>query len=140
MTPTFCSKVETIFADAMAILYPDMSVYFSNSAVPKDLDEYAVIHIMASEDVIPINLGITAKSRNVGVIQVDVYTPQDTGAGLGSTIANAIGKVFKRQVVAAGTEGQITFKDSSVVDRGEVRGRHKQQMRVPYRYDFSDYP
>lgn len=139
MTPQFASFVEERFSVAMQTQYPGMSFYFSNSKVPTDLDEYAVLHIMSSEDVMPINLGITAKSRNVGLIQVDVFSPKDIGAGRAQNIAYYTGSIFKRQVLQVGTEGLITFKDPSVVDRGEVRGRHKQQMRVPYRYDFQDF-
>jgi len=138
MTPNFFSFVESRFQTFMNAEYPTMNIYFSNSPVPEDVAEYAVISILASEDVLPINLGIESKSRNPGLIQVDVYTPKDTGAGEGQAIAYFASRIFKRQVLAVGVEGTVTFKDPSVQDRGEVRGRHKEQMRCPYRYDFKD--
>lgn len=138
MTPTFLSGVETYFSTYMQANHAGINFYFENSAVPEDLDTYAVLHILPSEDVLPINLGISSKSRNVGLIQVDVYTPKDTGAGVGNSLAAAIGRSFKRKTMNMGTEGFAVFKDPSVQSRGNVRGRHKEQMRCPYRYDFED--
>lgn len=140
MTPTFLSEVEALFSNYMTANQAAIPFYFENSKVPTDLDIYAVLHILPSEDVLPINVGINAKSRNVGLIQVDVYGPKDTGAGATQTLAYQIGKAFKRVNLLVATEGHAVFKDPSVQSRGEVRGRHKEQMRVPYRYDFKDYP
>jgi len=140
MTPTFLSTVEELFTVYMTTNQAGTPFYFTNSDVPEDLEMYAVLHVLASEDVLPINLGVNAKSRNVGLVQIDVYAPKGEGGGPSNTLAYEIGKAFKRLVTPAATEGTITFKDPSVQGRGEVRGRHKEQLRVPYRYDFSDYP
>jgi len=134
------SAVETFFDAYMTTEQAGVPFYFENSKVPTDLEIYAVLHILPSEDVLPINLGITAKSRNVGLIQVDVYGPKDVGAGPTQTLAYQIGRAFKRrQLTITAENGHCVFKDHSVQSRGEVRGRHKEQMRVPYRYDFQDY-
>jgi hypothetical protein len=138
MTPTFFSYVEARFQAFMSAEYPTMKLYYANPPLAEQVGEYAVIHILASEDVLPTNLGIESKSRNVGIVQVDVYTPKDTGAGEGQAIAYYASRIFKRQVLSVDREGVVTFKDPSVMDRGEVHGKHKEQMRCPYRYDFKD--
>lgn len=138
MTPTFNSTVESFFDAYMQANQPSIPFYFTNSDVPEDLGIFVVFHILASEDVLPINLGIDAKSRNPGLIQIDVYAPKGVGGGPSNTLAYNIGRAFKRLVLPVATEGYVTFKDPSVQDRGEIRGRHKEQVRVPYRYDFSD--
>lgn len=138
MTPELKADLETLFTAQMTILYPGMPLLFSNVPVPDTVDVYAVMHVLASEEAFPINLGIESKTRNVGLIQVDVFTPKDQGSGEAHRIAYAAGNIFKRQVRNILTEGTVTLKDPSVTDRGEVRGRHKQMMRIPYRYDFKD--
>lgn len=141
MTPMFMSEVEGLFSAYMSTEHPGVPFYFENSKVPTDLEIYAVLHVLPSEDVLPINLGITSKSRNVGLVQVDVYGPKDVGAGATNTLAYQIGRMFKRrQLTVTADNGHCVFKDPSVQSRGLVRGRHKEQMRVPYRYDFSDHP
>ena len=141
MTPDFLSAVEEFFANYMAANHAGVPFFFENSKASNEQGLHAVIHILPSEDVLPINLGITSKSRNVGLVQVDVYGPKDTGAGPTNTLAYQIGKAFKRQQLTIVAEnGHCVFKDHSVQSRGEVRGKHKEQMRVPYRYDFQDHP
>lgn len=139
MTPNFIRFVETRFQDNFSLLYPAVPISFSNVPVLKKIDTFVSLHVLASEDTMPINIGHEAKSRNVGIIQVDVYTPKDQGAGEAYEIAYASGNIFKRRSISVGTEGLVVFKDPSIQDRGEVRGRHKHMMRVPYRYDFSDF-
>lgn len=139
MTPLFCSHVETLWRDAMVADYPAVPIYFDNSDAPdNDNTTYAVIHIMASEDTMPINLGITAKSRNVGVIQVDAFSPVDIGPGAAHEIAVYAGQLFKRRVDTVASEGTATFKDYSTTSRGQIKGKFKYTMRIPYRYDFEE--
>jgi len=137
MTPDFASYVETLWEAFMLSDYPAVPIYFDNADAPENtVETYAVIHIMASEDVMPINTGINAKSRNVGVIQVDVFSPVDIGPGVAHGIANECGLLFKRRVAAVTNEGTVTFKDHSATSRGQMAGKFKYMMRVPYRYDF----
>lgn len=139
MTPQFIRFVETHFETEFTSLYPGVPIVFPNGPVPKGNSIFVAISIMASEDTFPTNVGINAKSRNVGVIQVDVFAPKDKGAGDAYEMAYACGNIFKRRDFSVGTEGLVVFKDSSIEDRGQIRGRHKHTMRVPYRYDFSDF-
>ena len=140
MTPNFHTEVESFFAAYMAANHAGVPFYFDNSKVPKNQEIYVVFHALPSEDVLPINLGITSKSRNVGLIQVDVFGPKDVGAGSANTLAYNIGRAFKRrQLTIVADNGHLVFKDPSIQPRGPVQGKHKEQMRVPYRYDFQDY-
>lgn len=137
MTPDFASHVETLWQAFMQANHPAVSIFFSNADAPEnDLTNYAVIHIMASEDTVPINTGINAKSRNVGVIQVDSFSPIDVGPGAAHAVADACGLLFKRRVDSVTSEGTVTFKDYSAVSRGQIGGKYKYMMRIPYRYDF----
>ena len=138
MTPEFASYVETLWEAFMQTDYPAVPIFFDNADAPENTaSSYAVIHIMASEDTMPINTGINAKSRNVGVIQVDVFSSVDIGPGEAHGIANECGKLFKRRVAAVMNEGTVTFKDFSAVSRGQMAGKFKYMMRIPYRYDFT---
>jgi hypothetical protein len=139
MTPAFIQFCETRFQTEFSLLNPQMPILYSNVPVPDTVDAFVCLHVMASEDTMPINIGHEAKSRNVGLIQVDVFTPKDEGAGEAYNMAYQAGMIFKRQDLSVGGEGLVVFKDPSIQDRGQVRGRHKHQMRVPYRYDFKDF-
>lgn len=137
MTPEFEEFCQKRFRDAVAIeLGAGFPYYFSNVPVSENIERYAVMHVLASEDALPINLGRKAKARNVGVIQIDVYTPKDTGNREGKEMAWKLAKHFRRLELPVDTEGSVTFRDPTVQDRGEVRNRHKEMVSAPYRYDF----
>jgi hypothetical protein len=139
MTPDFTAAIETYFRDGMQAKYgADLPLYYSNVPVPDHVETFAVIHVLASDNVLPIHLGETARSRNNGIVQIDVYTPKDEGAGDGKRIAHFAAKLFKRVGFNVTSEGFVRFRDPAIQDRGEVRGRHKEMVTISYRYDFND--
>lgn len=138
MTPDFVAAIETRFRDGMVAEYgSDFPLYYSNVPVPEGVEDFAVVHVINDNETRPINLGGEAKSRVVGIVQIDVFTPKDTGAGKGKRIAQVAGRIFHRQKFHVTSEGHVTMGDLYIEDRGEVRGRHKEMCSIPYRYDFS---
>jgi len=137
MTPTFFATLEGDFASIMRSLYPGIPFYFENVEVDSKVPTFVVFHIMASEDALPINFGRNAKSRNVGVLQIDVFTPKGTGAGRGREMAWKVAQRLTRRDISCGEEGLVTTKDAAVQARGFQRGRDKQMASIPYRYDFN---
>ncbi|AWY09163.1 hypothetical protein vBRpoSV10_41 [Ruegeria phage vB_RpoS-V10] len=136
MTPNMISAVEAFALTVMAGPYSSIPCIMSGQAVPEKAKTYVRFWVIPSEDVMPIGLGEDAKSRNVGIVQVDVYGPKDKGAGQTGNIAEYIRKQFHRLPLAVGSEGWVVFKDAGVKDMGDLGEEHRQMMRVPYRYDF----
>jgi hypothetical protein len=135
MTDDFISYCETRFRDYIRAEYPRMEILFSNLDAPSD-ETFVVLHVMVSDLVIPLSLGKAADSRNVGFLQIDIYTKKNIGTGLSRRIAKYAATIFQRHNAIITTEGNATFKDCAIMDRGEVRGRHKREIRVAYSYDF----
>lgn len=136
MTPLMISDVESFWIAQMGTRSPSTVLLFPNDPVPETQGIFAQIHVVPG-DSLPINLGITAKSRNVGIIQIDVYGPKDVGAGGVHNVASLCGLIFRRQTRTISTEGNLVCKDPSVVDTSNIRGRHSFMARIPYRYDFN---
>lgn len=136
MTPLMVSDAQQLFMTRLNVLYPGMPIFFENTDLKDQTGYYAVLHVLAG-DTLPINLGITAKSRNVGLIQIDIVGPLDKGRGEAFRRAHDAGRIFRRQVRTIDVEGQVTYKDPSVTSVGEVRGKHMEMARIPYRYDFT---
>ena len=137
MTPEFRKFCESRFQAAVQAEFGrTLPWFFSNLSVQDTLDQYVVMHVLASEDSRPIRLGREVKERNVGVIQIDFYTPKDTGSRDGAAMAWKLAKHFRQIELSVYEEGNVVFRSPSVRDKGEVRNRHKEQVDVPYRYDF----
>lgn len=136
MTPTMISTCEAFIIDKVRDAYPNVPLVMSGQAVPSKTSVYIRLYVLASDEVLPMSLGIEANSRNVGLIQADVYGPKDRGAGETGDIAFFLAKQFRRKTLFAGEEGTIVFRDAAVKDMGDDEEEHRQSMRVPYRYDF----
>lgn len=136
MTPAMISACETHALNEMASKYPGVPVFMSGQAVPKEVSLYVRFWVIPSEEVMQMSISDDAKSRNVGIVQADVYGPKDKGAGETGNIAFALAQSFRRAPVEVPGEGWIVFKDAGVKDMNEVEESHRQMMRVPYRFDF----
>lgn len=133
MTPNMISVCEVHVAATPGVSVP---IVFPNTDVPDSAKTYVRFFVMASEDTIPLGLGETAKSRNVGLIQATVTGPRGKGAGEVGEIAHALWARFKRATLEVPEEGWITFKDGSVKEVGENNQEYTAIVRVPYYYDF----
>ncbi len=136
MTPTMISTTETFFQSNMDAAYPAIPVAYSGQNSP-DEPLYVRFWVIASNETFPAGMGLTAKSRNVGIIQIDVMGPKDGGAGQTGDLIWEMSNWFKRQQMNAGTEGAITFKEPTIKDWGPAGEQHRQTGSIPYVYDFS---
>lgn len=137
MTPAMISACEAFAIEVMQTLFPGVPIIMSGQAVPKEASTYARFWVIPSDETLQMALSGDAKSRNVGLVQADVYGPKDQGAGPTGDIAFAIAKEFRRRPLVVGEEGTVVFKDPSVKDMGDSEEEHRQMMRIPYRYDFT---
>lgn len=136
MTPEMIAACETLAIAAMADANPRVTVYFSNQAIPPDAQTYARFWVIPSDEVFPVGMGLDARSRNVGLVQIDVYGPKDVGAGGTRAIADEMKKHFHRKQLPVGTQGAVVFKDAASKDMGTEGEEHRYLVRIPYRYDF----
>jgi hypothetical protein len=131
MTPKMISTCEQhILSAAIG------AVYFSNTDIPGDVSNHVRFFVLPSTETLPIGIGFDAKKRNIGIVQATVCGPRGRGAGAAGAVAHTIWKHFTRMNLEVLEEGWITFKEGSVVDRGEINQEHMVIVRIPYYYDF----
>lgn len=137
MTPKMQTAAETFVLNLMTAAFPNVPVVFANQAIPAGVSLYTKFYIMASDDPIPTGLGISARSRHVGVFQVTIIGPRDVGSGDTGDIADFLRKGFSRKTIAVPTEGTVILKDASVRDMGIKNEEYTQIVRCAYRFDLS---
>jgi hypothetical protein len=137
MTPNMTTAVETHFQTYMDTNHPGVSVIYDNVDIPSDESVYVLISILASDESVPVGMGKTAKSRNVGLIQVDAMSPSGIGAGRAQDLAQAAANAFARMELSVPSEGQLTFGDPTVIPGEGDKTTYRRIMRVPYSYDFT---
>lgn len=135
MTPTMIQATEAVFAVNMFEEFPDVGTQFNGTPSPRET-RAARFWVMPNPDVTPLGLGRTTKSRNLGIVYMDVTGPKDEGAGETADLAWKMSGWFKDLELPT-SEGVVTFKRGAVVDQGTIGERQTQRVTVPYRYDFS---
>jgi hypothetical protein len=138
MTPAMISACERLVGeDVDGIVVP---VFFKGQEVPANVSSYVRFFVLPSEDTVPIGIGETAKSRNIGIVQANVYGPRSKGGGPTHRIATVIWKALSRLQMEVLGEGAIFFKEGSVLDMDITGEEYLHITRVPYRYDFRINP
>lgn len=137
MTPKMTTAVETRILSLMTTGFPTVPVIMANQAIPSGVSLYTKFYILASDDPIPVGLGITAKSRNVGVFQMTIIGPRDVGSGDTGDIAEYMRKALTRATISVPTEGTVILKDASVKDMGVKNESYTQIVRCGYRFDLA---
>lgn len=73
--------------------------------------------------------------RFTGVIQIDVFAPEDTGTATARGHADTIGDIYRRQQFSYSSSGTITCDTPYITDRGIENGWHRLVVSIPYRRD-----
>ena len=137
MTPSMISACEAHMINTFSAAYPDIPVFMEGQARDPNARLYALFWVIPSEDNFKMGIEDGGKSRNVGIIQADVYGPKDFGAGPTHNVAMFIAKQFhRRPIEVAQDQGWVVFRDASVTSKGIEGEQIRQMVRVPYRYDF----
>ena len=97
MTPKMIGTIEASLIAYLQANHPNTSLLMSGQSVPNKSSLYVKFFVIASGDTVPISLGVQAKSRNVGIIQIDVRGPTDKGAGPTGDLAWELAKFFARK-------------------------------------------
>ena len=138
MTPIMIGTIESVVIDYLNTAHPDYPVYMSGETIPSAQTKYCRFWVIPSNETFPVGMGVTAKSRNVGIVQLDVIGLADIGAGETSNVASSFVKFFSRESYAIPSEdGYLTLKDGVVMDSGKVGESHRGVARIGYRYDFA---
>ena len=135
MTPAMVSTCEKLVGEDIDGL--TVPVFFKGQEVPANVSTYVRFFVLPSDDSVPLGLGETAKSRNIGIVQASVYGPRGKGGGNTHRIATVIWKALARRQVEVMGEGAITFKEGAVLDMDITGEEYLHITRVPYRYDYN---
>ena len=79
--------------------------------------------------------GAGARQRYAGVIQVDVYVPEETGTATARGHADTIETVYRQVQFSAGASGTITTATPFIVSRGIEDGWYRLVVSIAYRRD-----
>lgn len=127
----FRAYVEPRFAEEFSALYPH-KIQFPNIkfAPPKNAPYVAFNNLMG--DMIPVTLGSVKFDRHIGILQVDVLVPEETGGRDAGLIAEHCAGLFGNLTFRISDVQVVRFKPSTVRTMGAQNGWFRVMVRTPY--------
>lgn len=135
MTPLMVSTCERLVGEHFDAEL-GAKIYFKGQDIPDGASTYVRFFVVASPDTYPMGLGMDAKKRNIGLLQMNCYGPRSKGGGKTHRIAHELWKFLTRREFEVLGEGMVVLKEGAVLDMDIIGEEYLHIVRVPYRYDF----
>lgn len=136
MTPKMISAVEAAALTYINSTWAAYKLYMNDTPIPANSTKYSRIWVIASDSTTPMELG-RGKSRNVGIIQLDVFDAPDIGSGPTGDVAMGFIKAFSRKDILIPLEsGNLVLGDGTYRSSSKEGEYSKGIASIPYRYDF----
>lgn len=131
------SAIEYRLQQAMQVESPPVPVIFENTKAKKPEKSSYVEFTILSGDSRRANLGDPNKGamrtvRHVGVLQIDVMVPKDTGMGRGTRLAERCASLFDEWAHALPDRATVHFKTPRVTTMGIGGEFQRFTVSIPY--------
>lgn len=128
---TMRSYAENSLATFMNANYPSVPVKYSNVPWRQPETEWVDIHVLDGK-AFAAELGRVAVDRHVGLLQVDVLVPRNTGTSAAFQLIEAICNIWRKVDVSLSDNAVVKFRIPEFHDMGENGGFYRVCGRVPY--------
>ena len=81
-------------------------------------------------------IAATPLNRYAGMIQVDIYAPENSGTDASWALVDSVSTIFRHQQFSAGSSGTITARVPSVHNMGTIDGCHRLVVPIPLQRDI----
>lgn len=116
-------------------IYSSTTVKYENVPfVQPDAASWVALTVLSGQGV-AASLGTGSGSRLdrfSGIIQIDIYTVEDSGTKAARQLADTIGAIFDNVQFSSGSSGTITTRTPSYLTQGVKNGWHHSVVSVAY--------
>jgi hypothetical protein len=115
-------------------VHSSISVWYPNRPFIQPTGQHWIKVCFLGGEGIQTNLGDRPFERYVGILQLEVMSPEDNGSKLSSDILDFLGKIFSRQQFYTDQNNVVTFKvPTYMLSDNIVNNYVKQIVRIPFR-------
>jgi len=130
--------VEARVQNFMAENYPLVPIAFFNAPFSQPDGPFIAVYLMDG-DGFRANLGARYVVRHPGVLQIDVYQPENSGSVLMTQLCDGIAPLFQEQKFQLADTAKLTFRAFAYPPAPVARGFARTMMRCNYyRDEMSD--
>lgn len=120
---------------AMAANHPSVPVQFQNAPFQQPETAFIQFWLLDGKSFF-CNVGTLKVDRHVGLFQIDVYVPENTGTSQANMISEFVGKLFRGQVTQLADGAKLVTQSPQFSYNGRSgTGYSRIMVRVPYHRD-----
>lgn len=133
--------VETTITTQLALTHPNVKIKYENvKFAPRPNDMYVAAYIIEG-DSFQASLGNRFVERHVGIVQVDIMTPEGQGTSTRNILADRIGEIFRRLKATLVDGSYLQFRVPRATPLGNEGLYDRMAVSIAYyrdeRYDQS---
>jgi hypothetical protein len=126
------------FFNYFSKINPEVKIKLENVLFEQPDAPWVALHVIEG-DSIQAELSTNPIERAIGIVQIDIFIPEDDGTSIGQKLAWDAGKAFDRWEVRLTNEATSYFKTPERFnDLGTSNGFLHMAVRIPFRTDFKD--
>lgn len=134
-TESFREVVSGHFASQWVSQYPLVPISFENVKFAQPTDTAWVNFIIVPGDRFATAIGQNAGRRQMGVLNIAVMVPQDTGSKASNEMVDHIVSIFEDLKLTVTAFGRANFFNTEVRKRGNISGYYTQNVQIEFQYD-----
>lgn len=124
--------VETRLTTQLTLTHPTVKIKYENVKFvqPKNVPYVSVFIIEG--DSFQANLGKSFTERHIGIVQIDIMTPEGVGTNIRNQLADRIGAIFRRYQESLLGGGYVHFRTPRNTPLGNEGLFDKMAVSIPY--------
>ena len=127
--------VETRLSTQLAITNPTVKIKYENVKFNQPSNQTYVSIYLLEGDSFQASLGTSFTERHVGVLQVDIMTPEGTGTQSRNALAETIGGFFRRNQALLEDGSYVQFRVPRYTSLGNEGLFDRIAVSIPYYRD-----
>lgn len=124
-------QAESAILSAMTAAYPSVKIKFQNANFRQPETPWIAFFMLDGKS-LQANLGASSVDRHVGLVQIDVQVPNNSGTKNGNAIAEFCGNVFRKTRVVLDDGAVVRYRTPEFTSLGEQVGFYRIMCRVAY--------
>jgi len=122
---------------AMLVNFPEIPVAWPNRKFEQPDGPFVLVYIIVGDQVRQ-NLGERYTIRHISILQIDIYTPDDTGTKVLNDVADFLAKRFREQEYQLSDGDRLLVKPPQMIAGEAARGFERLTLRFPLWRDALD--
>lgn len=124
------AKLFDVVNNLMAANFPDIPVHWPNRKFDQPDSTFAWVHIVLGEQQ-TTNLGDEKVFRHISVLQIDLFTPEDTGTKEIGEVADLLARNLREREYQLSDGCRLLVKPPQMATPSAARGFSRITLRFP---------